>query len=575
MRPGRTGWVVAASVGGQALADKPPVAPSDQYHDRQGAAAGTGQRAWIDQGPLAHARGTDARRRSGRVSRAQPGDLYPRSKHRRRGVSLVEATISVVVVGVMLVGVMNTVGGATMGRQYTGETVRARLLAEQLMAEILAKPYEDPDGPPIAFGHEVLEITTRAGKDDVDDYNAWSATPPQEDDGTVMSHLTGWERTVSVAWQSSVDMSQLDIKDSGIKRVTVTVSHNGTAIAQLSALATAGLPSPEDISIKVLMVVGDAATLTAQEEARKTLMTTWGYKVSTIADSAPQSEYDGGLKDADVAYVPETILDTMLGTKLVGTTLGVVNEEMGLADEFGFCANASPGTTLYIVAWTGTTHYIMEPFGTSYFSPFTSSQPVFVLNGSIAPGLVPIAASNTQGPNFYGSAAAFDTGDSMLGGGTAAGRRVLMPWGSAGFDINALNVDGQTLMMRALEWAAGTEQAGAAAAVCGDGTCDTVNELCSCAADCPAIPPSETAGTDCADGVDNDCDGLIDCADANCAGDPTCTCGNSICDTGEDCTSCPGDCASVLSGKKDKQYCCGNGVLEKAEGDGTICDGNP
>ena len=39
-------------------------------------------------------------------------------------------------------------------------------------------------------------------------------------------------------------------------------------------------------------------------------------------------------------------------------------------------------------------------------------------------------------------------------------------------------------------------------------------------ADCGAPPGSETS---CNDGVDNDCDGDVDCADADCAGvDPAC-----------------------------------------------------
>lgn len=37
---------------------------------------------------------------------------------------------------------------------------------------------------------------------------------------------------------------------------------------------------------------------------------------------------------------------------------------------------------------------------------------------------------------------------------TAAGRRVNLPWGRAGFDFNLLNDDGKTIMKRAIEWAA-------------------------------------------------------------------------------------------------------------------------
>ncbi len=42
----------------------------------------------------------------------------------------------------------------------------------------------------------------------------------------------------------------------------------------------------------------------------------------------------------------------------------------------------------------------------------------------------------------------------------------------------------------------------------------------------------------CVDSIDNDCDGKIDTQDSDCPP----VCGNKICETGEDKTSCPGDC---------------------------------
>jgi FtsP/CotA-like multicopper oxidase with cupredoxin domain len=82
----------------------------------------------------------------------------------------------------------------------------------------------------------------------------------------------------------------------------------------------------------------------------------------------------------------------------------------------------------------------------------------------------------------------------------------------------------------------------------------------------------------CDDGLDNDCDGLFDCDDSDCTGDPACPTGvcdnDGICDPSEDCESCPSDCDGVTSGRPANRYCCGNGVLEGPEGDGR-CDGNP
>jgi FtsP/CotA-like multicopper oxidase with cupredoxin domain len=109
---------------------------------------------------------------------------------------------------------------------------------------------------------------------------------------------------------------------------------------------------------------------------------------------------------------------------------------------------------------------------------------------------------------------------------------------------------------------------------CGDGTCGAGETRCSCAADCGAPPTSETS---CGDGLDADCDGDVDCADADCAADPAClaTCDNDgTCEAGESCLSCAADCASVTAGPSNKRHCCGDGIAQPAEGDGSICNGN-
>jgi spore coat protein A len=83
---------------------------------------------------------------------------------------------------------------------------------------------------------------------------------------------------------------------------------------------------------------------------------------------------------------------------------------------------------------------------------------------------------------------------------------------------------------------------------------------------------TEDPETTCDDGADNDCDGLVDGDDPDCV-PPTCD-DDGVCEVGEDCLGCPGDCAGVTSGKPADRYCCGDGVSDPAEGDGTICDDN-
>ena len=100
--------------------------------------------------------------------------------------------------------------------------------------------------------------------------------------------------------------------------------------------------------------------------------------------------------------------------------------------------------------------------------------------------------------------------------------------------------------------------AGGTPAVCGDGNCDPGEDPCNCPADC-GPPPAEI----CDNGVDDDCDGLIDCEDGDCAGDSACpTCGDGNCDPGEDPCNCPSDCGSPPATESN----CNDGVDNDCDG---------
>ena len=116
-----------------------------------------------------------------------------------------------------------------------------------------------------------------------------------------------------------------------------------------------------------------------------------------------------------------------------------------------------------------------------------------------------------------------------------------------------------------------------AGSFCGDGTCDAGEDTCSCSQDCGSPPATELQ---CTDALDNDCDGAADCDDSDCSGDPSCATGggcdsDGVCEPGEDCSNCGNDCEGKVTGPPSGRFCCGDGVLDPAEGDGTICDGNP
>lgn len=166
---------------------------------------------------------------------------------------LIEVSVCTVLVGLILVTALKASGAAIRAFARTGDSQKAVLLAEDLMAEIIQQHYLEPIDTP-TFGSEGDEADEEDGPrtlwDDADDYKLWDKTPPQEKDGTVIPNLTGWRRWVEVKHVDPNDFSILltNGDDQGVKRITVNVSHNGTTLASLVSYHTnawtAMIPDP-------------------------------------------------------------------------------------------------------------------------------------------------------------------------------------------------------------------------------------------------------------------------------------------------------------------------------------------
>ena len=172
-----------------------------------------------------------------------PHRRWWRRPHLARAFTLIEAVGSVLIVAVMFVAVMSTVGAARMSQYKMSGRSRGTALAQDLMAEIIQQPYEDPEDGPGAISMDSGESGgSRADFDDVDDYDGWSASPPEQRDGTVMPDLPGWSRQVAVAWINTSDTTTGVGAETGAKRITVTVKHNGMLMADLVAIRTSAFP---------------------------------------------------------------------------------------------------------------------------------------------------------------------------------------------------------------------------------------------------------------------------------------------------------------------------------------------
>ncbi len=172
-----------------------------------------------------------------------PHGRWWRRPHVARAFTLIEAVGSVLIVAVMFVAVMSTVGAARMSQYKMSGRSRGTALAQDLMAEIVQASYEDPDGPSAGIGLDASELTaSRATFDDVDDYDGWFASPPQQRDGTAMQELPGWSRQVAVAWINTIDTTAGVGAETGAKRITLTVKHNGMVMAYRVAIRTSAFP---------------------------------------------------------------------------------------------------------------------------------------------------------------------------------------------------------------------------------------------------------------------------------------------------------------------------------------------
>jgi MSHA pilin protein MshD len=156
---------------------------------------------------------------------------------RARGFTIVEVSVCVIIVGVMFSAVMQTVGQSAIMQFKVSERTSGMQLARMLMVEIMQQAYTEPSTTTTALGPESGE--TRPTFEDVDDYNGLSESPPVNMDGTAINvpSASTWRRTVTVVWVNPATLATASPQvETGVKKITVNVSHNGFAVATLTAI---------------------------------------------------------------------------------------------------------------------------------------------------------------------------------------------------------------------------------------------------------------------------------------------------------------------------------------------------
>ena len=175
-----------------------------------------------------------------------------RNRLSRRAFSLVEALVSVMLVGLLIVAGLKSLDASTRRGTVEVDRLRARSLASDFLNEILLQPYQEPDGAdhPL-LGPESGEATgNRTLFDDVDDYAGWTSSPPSDPSGMPIPSLVGWTRSVSVQWADPTTLAVVASPSTGLKKITVTVQKGGgtptTLIGYRSFGWTDTIPTPND-----------------------------------------------------------------------------------------------------------------------------------------------------------------------------------------------------------------------------------------------------------------------------------------------------------------------------------------
>ena len=175
---------------------------------------------------------------------------------RGRGFTLIESIISILVVGVMFVASMSVLSQSRLSRFIAADGMQGQLLAEALMSEILQQSYQEPVDTFISLGVDVGEDPlVRAMWDDVDDYEGWTASPPQDKYGVAMTGLNGWTRTVEVGYVKPDDLDFRVGADLGVKIIIVVVLHNERQVAKLYSIRTGAAQSMADRFGEIRVVV--------------------------------------------------------------------------------------------------------------------------------------------------------------------------------------------------------------------------------------------------------------------------------------------------------------------------------
>jgi hypothetical protein len=158
----------------------------------------------------------------------------------KAGFTIAEGLIASGVLAITVTAIIAPFSTAVRCEHEDARVAVSSFLAKEMMEEIIAKPFDDPDGDDDVLGPGGSE-SGRGDFDNVDDYHGWTES---SDSGGIrdVNGLTctdgragGMQRSVTTEYVK-LDDQTVFFDEPSFVRITVTINHDGSELVKLVRL---------------------------------------------------------------------------------------------------------------------------------------------------------------------------------------------------------------------------------------------------------------------------------------------------------------------------------------------------